>query len=276
MANQVRIKTVKIRPSALRFITTYAALLRDIQYCTCNTVNSSEPESDMEAVDSPPAPYRGSADAEGSSWKVTADFDVTPHVVSVVNEAAHPASTAEKPLTYKISSVRGCAYPVTCNEERWEYLNSNIRYRSSDILVVTYPKCGTTWIEQVVLLLLNRERASHLDTAGKNSYHPINNPVGKIWPEACINQDPVKGAEIGKEFETLMWAEFENAPAPRLLKSHAPVQLLLGTNSEGVEALPPGAKVVIVSRNPLDACVSCFYHAWNPYKSGWPFDFFFG
>jgi hypothetical protein len=232
----------------------------------------------MEAADGRSA-TNSSINTDGSCWKVTANFDVEPHVVTVVNEnsalineAGEDVAGAGKPLTYNISSVRGCAYPVMCNEARWEQLNSNIQYRSSDILVVTYPKCGTTWIEQVVLLLLHRGYASRLDTAGKNSYHPITNPVGKIWPEACVNQDPVKGAEIGKEFETLAWEEFENAPAPRLIKSHAPVQLLLGTNGSGVAALPSGAKVVIVSRNPLDACVSCFYHAWNPYKSGWPFE----
>jgi hypothetical protein len=31
-------------------------------------------------------------------------------------------------------------------------------------------------------------------------------------------------------------------------------------------------KVVIVTRNPLDACISSYYHSFNPFKSGWPFD----
>jgi hypothetical protein len=40
----------------------------------------------------------------------------------------------------------------------------------------------------------------------------------------------------------------------------------------GVLGLPEGMKVIITARNPLDACVSSYYHAFNPYKSGWPFD----
>jgi hypothetical protein len=48
--------------------------------------------------------------------------------------------------------------------------------------------------------------------------------------------------------------------------------MLLGSGGEGLKHLPKGLKVIIVSRNPLDACVSSFYHAWNPAKSGWPFD----
>ena len=35
--------------------------------------------------------------------------------------------------------------------------------------------------------------------------------------------------------------------------------------------LVDGAKIIIISRNPLDACVSRFHHAFNPYKSGWSF-----
>lgn len=43
-------------------------------------------------------------------------------------------------------------------------------------------------------------------------------------------------------------------------------------DSKGLDQLPDGVKVVAVSRNPMDACVSSYYHAFNPYKSGWPFD----
>ena len=36
-------------------------------------------------------------------------------------------------------------------------------------------------------------------------------------------------------------------------------------------SVPKDIKVIVVTRNPLDACVSCYFHAWNPAKSGWPF-----
>ena len=39
----------------------------------------------------------------------------------------------------------------------------------------------------------------------------------------------------------------------------------------GCTDIVPGVKIIIISRNPLDACVSRYYHAFNPYKSGWPF-----
>eukprot|EP01035_Chromulina_nebulosa_P020322 gene20322-26379_t len=77
---------------------------------------------------------------------------------------------------------------------------------------------------------------------------------------------------MGLEAYPITWEEFESAPRPRVLKTHSPYHLLLGTNGNGVKALPSTTKVILMSRNPLDACVSSYYHAWNPFKSGWPFE----
>ena len=62
---------------------------------------------------------------------------------------------------------------------------------------------------------------------------------------------------------------FEALPAPRLIKTHAPVSHLLSRQPDGS---PAPARYIVVSRNPLDACVSCYYHAWHPQSRGWPFD----
>ena len=167
------------------------------------------------------------------------------------------------------------------------------------MFIVTYPKCGTTWIEQCVLLLQHRGDVSKMNPSTKNTYTPIrtasasssgegggkggtSSSSGKIWPEACIEQNPSIFLQSGPEFFLLSINEFDQAPSPRILKSHA---LLItgrgspshlsgsGCSSGGDEskeefALPEGVKVIIVTRNPLDACVSSYYHAWNPCKVG--------
>jgi hypothetical protein len=201
-----------------------------------------------------------------ADWTISAGQNAEGRPVVIVKKVADPDTQFAFPNTF----VKDISYPPFCALPRWDMLNEVIKYRESDILVVTYPKCGTTWAEQATLLLLNGGRKEALNPMTKNTYTG-GNSVGKIWPEACINQDPVFHQRNGAEFAALSLTDFDAAPAPRVIKSHAPQQLLVATYGESVAKLPAGTKTVVVTRNPLDACVSAYYHAWNPYKSGWPF-----
>lgn len=131
---------------------------------------------------------------------------------------------------------------------------------------------GTTWIEQVILLLLSGGDISRLNPASKNAFAAASYPQGKIWPEACVDQSPQVHLKAGDEFLPISLAEFDAAPSPRIIKTHAHVDLLLGCNENGVSGLPEGVKIIVMNRNPLDTCVSCFHHAFNPAKKGWPFE----
>jgi len=212
--------------------------------------------------------------------------DSTPWTIRVNStrkESASPPDEKEKALQYPIQFIKGRACPSWLPAKRWEMLQSNIKLRESDVMVVTYPKCGTTWAEQCILLLQNRCDTSKMNSATKNTYVPsMPENGGKIWPEACINQVPAVSARTGAEFVPISFQDFDSAPAPRTIKSHSPPCLLLtGSAAAGGGAgaaagggfanLAAGIKVVIVTRNPLDACVSAYYHAWNPHRSGWPF-----
>eukprot|EP01034_Spumella_vulgaris_P032754 gene32754-40427_t len=146
------------------------------------------------------------------------------------------------------------------------------QYRSGDIIIATFPKCGTTWIEQCVLLLLADGYKEGLNPATKNVYIPGSTAPGKVWLEAALQQDPSYQHKTGLEFAPISVQNFMEMPGSRVIKTHAPMQLLLGTDNDGLSALPDGVKVVVMTRNPMDACVSCYYHAWNPFKSGWPFE----
>lgn len=221
------------------------------------------------------------------NWKVEVDTTVKPHTVCAKylneNEGEECYGTTSG---YFIEYVHGVAYHALCNQERWDHLNSLVKYRNNDVFIASYTKCGTTLVEQILLLLLHAKidesgfTLPNLNPGTRNAYHPISLPAGKIWIEACV--DRVDGSNIpGPEFTPLCWEEFNSAPSPRVFKTHAPVQLLLGTNVDtlkdrvgyrGVEGLPAGAKVLIACRNPLDACVSRYYHGFNPFKNGWPFE----
>jgi hypothetical protein len=174
--------------------------------------------------------------------------------------------------TMKIPVVNGVAYPKSCNAPRWRKIDSLVKYKEGDVLVVSYPKCGTTWSEQCLLLLLNNGDPSQLDPISKNTYS-IETKKGKLWFEAMLDQDPEGVTKIGPEFKTMSAEEMDAVPSPRVIKTHATPNNLLGTQQQGLAGLPSGVKVVIVARNPLDACVSCYYHPPknDPFSKGWPF-----
>jgi tetratricopeptide (TPR) repeat protein len=78
----------------------------------------------------------------------------------------------------------------------------------------------------------------------------------------------------GAEFSPLSTEAFEALPAPRLIKTHSPVPLMLPQEvgpGGGGAGKKEKLKVVVVVRDPRDVLTSSFYHAWNPSKRGWPF-----
>ena len=94
--------------------------------------------------------------------------------------------------------------------------------RSSDILIATYPKCGTTWMQQIV---------HGLRTGGDMSFGEITEAVPWLEAAADMGIDP----------------EREQAAAPRAYKTHL-----------NWPQIPKGGRYIHVSRDPKDTLVS--YH----------------
>ena len=95
--------------------------------------------------------------------------------------------------------------------------------RSSDVFIVTYPKCGTTWVTMI---------AHALRTRGNVDFEEITEVVPWDICAGDCDQD----------------LNDEQVANPRLFKSH-----------EAYEYVPKGAKYIYVSREPLDAFVSFFH-----------------
>ncbi|KAM6966701.1 amine sulfotransferase [Tautogolabrus adspersus] len=110
-----------------------------------------------------------------------------------------------------------------------EYIDSlqSFEIRDSDIFLVTYPKSGTIWTQQILISICELD-------GGLNEYE--NNMVQMPWIEYL---------GIGEDYSTRL--------SPRLFTSHLTPALL-----------PPGltdkkGKIIYVIRNPKDIAVSFFH-----------------
>ncbi|XP_062192562.1 cytosolic sulfotransferase 5-like [Phragmites australis] len=111
--------------------------------------------------------------------------------------------------------------------------------RPDDIILATYPKCGTTWLKALAYTVSNRSRHT---VAGDD--HPLltRNPHDLVpfieLPNRSLH--PV--------------TELEALPSPRLLCTHVPLALLPSATST------LGCKIVYLCREPKDVLVSIWYH----------------
>ncbi|KAH6926186.1 hypothetical protein HPB50_015798 [Hyalomma asiaticum] len=107
-----------------------------------------------------------------------------------------------------------------------DIIRSTLAYkpRPDDLFLVTYPKCGTTWTQYLILSILT------------DGYPP----------------KTVVDFMLSSPFMEMMGAEaVERMPRPGLLKTHLPFSL---------QPYSPHAKYIYVTRNPYDVCVSFYYH----------------
>jgi aryl sulfotransferase len=110
------------------------------------------------------------------------------------------------------------------DSRRWE----NYRPRSDDIIIATYPKCGTTWTQRIVSLLVFQS--------------PEPKPIMKI--SAWIDR------RFGPSIEEVL-AQIDAQGHRRFLKSHLPL-----------DGLPfySDVKYIHVARDGRDACMSYHNH----------------
>lgn len=95
--------------------------------------------------------------------------------------------------------------------------------RPSDVLIATYPKCGTTWMQQIL---------HGLKTRGDMSFDEITLAVPWLEAAADMNIDP----------------QSEQAGEPRCYKTHL-----------SWSQIPKGGRYIHIARNPRDALVSAYH-----------------
>ncbi len=117
------------------------------------------------------------------------------------------------------------------------FLDNNIirgfNARDSDVIIVTAPKSGTTWLQQILY---------QMRSGGDDAF-------------ACLDSE-VPWLEVPRP--GVIWrqqlASFDAMPAARIFKSHCPHPLLQSANR---------SRFVFCCRDPRDCCVSFYHHALN-------------
>lgn len=80
-----------------------------------------------------------------------------------------------------------------------------------------------------------------------------------VFPDDVVNNASEDSEACMGEHKTRMSiTEFDNLTGVRVLKSHAPRSLFLANGHDG--KITKDVKLIYVTRNPFDACVSCYYH----------------
>ena len=78
------------------------------------------------------------------------------------------ASDGTETFPVAFGMVEGWPWPHRCDATKYKRLHATVRFRATDVAVASYPKTGTTWVEQIVLLLLHGADAK-LDPASRNT-----------------------------------------------------------------------------------------------------------
>ncbi|KAL6610118.1 hypothetical protein ACP70R_040087 [Stipagrostis hirtigluma subsp. patula] len=108
--------------------------------------------------------------------------------------------------------------------------------RADDIILATFPKCGTTWLKALAFAIANRSSHAFAD-------HPLltRHP-----------QDVVPFLEVPfRQIQPL--SDLDTIPSPRLLATHAPLSLLPASVTD------VGCRFVYLCRDPKDVVVSLWH-----------------
>jgi len=128
-------------------------------------------------------------------------------------------------------------FPVFFSQADMDLIEKEFVVKDGDVFIVTYPRSGTTWTEQMVHLLVNK---------GEQGEQRLTDAVP--WLETLPHR-PNSMIEF-----------LEAMPQRRLFTSHLPYPLMPHTDNTT-------AKIVYVARNPKDVAISTYFH--NQSKGGY-------
>lgn len=111
----------------------------------------------------------------------------------------------------------------------------------TDVILCSYAKCGTSWMNQIILFLVRSNEHGSLSKA-------IKEYIGgsmQVYPDGVPHSTP------GKFFGGATFDDLLAQPSPRLFTTHA--------KAADLPVLKRGGRLVLIARNPKDALISQFF-----------------
>lgn len=130
---------------------------------------------------------------------------------------------------YKFRLLDGLILPPYITPDRYN-LSRTIQTRLGDICFTSFPKSGSTWLSNVLLLITHNG-----ETPANKTLRDCVHWVASSWPYPR-----------GK-------AEVDSLPSPRIFKSHMPYRMAVGGNP-----VENPCKYIYIARNPKDVAVSYY------------------
>lgn len=133
----------------------------------------------------------------------------------------------------------------------------NFKARPDDTWVLSYPRSGTTWTQELVWLLSNNLDFERAKTEYLSERFPFLEFSMYNHPEVTqeflkLNEDDKDKQALCKRIAEPLYNVLPKITSRRFIKSHFPFSLL-------PNILDSGCKIIYVARNPKDVAVSWYY-----------------
>lgn len=200
----------------------------------------------------------GNPDIKQLSPKYGYDYETVDRNHAIVTTSCLPICDVNPTPAHFPLQVGGLVYDPFIRNDCVELLRQSYESRPGDIFIATYPKAGTTWLQQIVLQLLYKGDDSKVDPHPKLQ-------TQSPWIEAAFLRGPSKRLAGPRPY--LDWNLLDDLRAVhplgetddrrRVFKTHAPWQLF----PVSPQNLDPKTKIVCVVRNVKSVCVSMYSHS---------------
>mmetsp|Transcript_81860 Transcript_81860/g.226880 ORF Transcript_81860/g.226880 Transcript_81860/m.226880 type:complete len:371 (-) Transcript_81860:130-1242(-) len=155
---------------------------------------------------------------------------------------------------HALSRYQGLSVPKMFKPESQKAFQ-NMRLKDDDVIMVSYPKCGTTWAHQILYCLLR------MDHRGRFTVDTSKDPSadGQVYPDCVPLERP---EEPLYPFGFSSQKDLIDQCRPRLFSTDLPPPML------PTEGLRTQGRLVYVVRNPKDALTSMHFFARKVYEGG--------